>query len=55
MPLSFGIILGILVAIAGIILHIFTTRKIVAKMLFCIGAAWVTLTLIVIMVAVNMM
>ena len=53
MPLSFGIPLGVTIAVAGAILLFATNNKKTAKVVLGIGVAVTLLTLILIVLAVN--
>jgi hypothetical protein len=53
MPLSFGIPLGLTIVVAGAILFFATNYKKIAKAVLGIGAAFILLTLILIVLAVN--
>ena len=55
MPLSFGIPLGLLIAVVGAILFFATRYKQTAKIVLGVGVAVTVLTFILIVLAVNSM
>ncbi len=55
MPLSFGIPLGLLIAVVGAILFFATRYKPTAKVVLGVGVAVTVLTFILIVLAVNSM
>jgi|GEM_PF-4645524 len=55
MPLTFFIPIGLILILAGIILHISTKFKLVAKLLIGLGLAVTVLVIGIILLAVNTM
>lgn len=51
MPLSFGIPIGILIALMGLILYFATSRKWLARFIFALGLAVTLFTLLAIVLA----
>lgn len=53
MPFSFGIVIGFLTILVGVVLYVTTQKKKAAIMMVGIGAVMAFLTLVVVVLAVN--
>jgi len=53
MPLSFGLIVGLLVVVVGVILSLATQQKKIAMVVIGVGATMALLTLAALVLAVN--